>query len=84
MEPRIQYAQTSDGANIAYWALGEGPALVHLSFNISHVRLEWEIPQVRDWYERLAANRRWCASTTGFGSSDGTFAGGPLDAVERR
>ena len=24
MEPRIQYAKTSDGVNIAYWTLGEG------------------------------------------------------------
>jgi class 3 adenylate cyclase len=28
MEPRIQYATTSDGVNIAYAALGEGPAVV--------------------------------------------------------
>src|SRR5574341_2187202 len=81
---RIQYAKTSDGVNIAYWAMGAGPALVHLSFNISHVQLEWEIPQVRDWYERLAANRTLVRfDGRGFGLSDGTFAGGPLDAVER-
>jgi hypothetical protein len=24
MEPRIQYAQTSDGVGIAYWTLGDG------------------------------------------------------------
>jgi hypothetical protein len=24
MEPRIQYAQTEDGVNIAFWTLGEG------------------------------------------------------------
>ena len=24
MEPRIKYAKTSDGVNIAYWTLGEG------------------------------------------------------------
>ena len=28
MEPRIQYATTSDGVSIAYAALGEGPAIV--------------------------------------------------------
>ena len=28
MEPRIQYAKTSDGVSIAYWTLGEGHALV--------------------------------------------------------
>ena len=84
MEPRIQYARTSDGVNIAYWALGEGPALVHLTFIFGHVRLEWEIPQVRDWYERLAASRKLVRfDHRGLGLSDGTFAGDPLDSVER-
>ena len=27
VEPRIQYAKTSDGVNIAYWTLGEGKVL---------------------------------------------------------
>ncbi len=28
MEPRIQYAKTSDGVSIAFWTLGEGmPAI---------------------------------------------------------
>ena len=84
MEPRIQYARASDGVNIAYWAMGEGPALVHLSFIFGHVRLEWEIPQVRGWYERLAANRTLVRfDNRGIGLSDGRFAGDPLDAVER-
>jgi hypothetical protein len=29
MEPRIQYAQTSDGVSIAFWTLGVGMPLVH-------------------------------------------------------
>ncbi len=28
MEPRIQYAKTSDGVDIAFWTMGEGPTLV--------------------------------------------------------
>ena len=28
MEPRIQYAKTEDGVNIAYWTSGEGGLLV--------------------------------------------------------
>ena len=28
MEPSIQYAKTEDGVSIAYWTMGEGPALV--------------------------------------------------------
>jgi hypothetical protein len=30
MEPRIQYAKTADGVNIAFWTLGEGMPLVHM------------------------------------------------------
>ena len=57
MEPRIQYAKTKDGVNIAYWTLGEGTPLVHLSFAFSHIQLEWQIPECRRWYERLAEKR---------------------------
>src|SRR3990170_5698918 len=57
MEPRIQYAKTSDGANIAYWTLGEGMPLVHLTLAVSHSQLEWEIPECRRWYEALAKKR---------------------------
>jgi len=31
MEPRIQYAKTSDGVNIAYAVFGEGPPLVYVA-----------------------------------------------------
>jgi class 3 adenylate cyclase/pimeloyl-ACP methyl ester carboxylesterase len=31
MEPRIQYARTSDGVNIAYCVMGDGPSLVYTS-----------------------------------------------------
>ena len=58
MEPRIQYAKTSDGVNIAYSTLGEGPVLLHLSLLFSHLQLEWETPECRRWYERLAERRQ--------------------------
>jgi len=55
MEPRIQYAKTSDGVSIAYWTLGEGSPLVHMPvIPFSHIQLEWQIPEYRRWYERLA------------------------------
>ncbi len=57
MEPRIQYAKTSDDVNIAYWTLGEGPPLVHMQLAASNIQLEWQIPECRRWYERLAQNR---------------------------
>ena len=37
MEPRIQYAKTSDGVSIAFAAMGEGIPLVHLSLIGSHI-----------------------------------------------
>ncbi len=59
MEPRIQYAQTKDEVSIAYWTLGEGQPLVHMpNIPFSHIQLEWQRPEVRRWYERLAENRK--------------------------
>jgi len=58
MEPRIQYAKTSDGVNIAYSVIGDGPPLVHLPwFPINHLQAEWQVPEIRRWYERLAEKR---------------------------
>ena len=58
MEPRIQYAKTSDGVNIAYWTLGQGePFVMCLSPGVSHIQKEWEIPEARWAYEELAKNR---------------------------
>jgi class 3 adenylate cyclase/pimeloyl-ACP methyl ester carboxylesterase len=48
MELQIRYARTSDGVNIAYSALGSGPALVVAPPHISHsMQREWEIPSMR-------------------------------------
>jgi class 3 adenylate cyclase len=57
MEPRIQYARTADGVSIAFWTLGEGPPLVHMPLIHSHIQLEWQFPECRRWYERLAEKR---------------------------
>jgi class 3 adenylate cyclase len=60
-EPQIQYAKTSDGVNIAYWTLGSagsGRTLVLMPLQISHIQLEWQVPELRTWYERLAEGRR--------------------------
>ena len=58
MEPRIQYAKTSDGVSIAYSTLGEGKRLVCLPvLALSHLEMEWQIPEVWNWYERLAVGR---------------------------
>ena len=57
MEPRIQYAQSPDGVNIAFWTMGKGPALVQVRSGLSPFRMEWEIPEFRRFNERLAQKR---------------------------
>ena len=57
--PPIQYARTDDGVNIAYWTIGSGPPLLHLvNHAFSHVELEWRVPALRDWYEKMAGRFR--------------------------
>jgi len=60
MEPRIQYAKTSDGVSIAFWTLGEGePPLVQMPrLPYSHIQLEWHNLDYRQMHERLAQKRR--------------------------
>jgi len=44
VEPRIQYAKTSDGVNIAYAVAGDGPPLVRVPLLwISHAQRDWEM-----------------------------------------
>lgn len=54
-EPRIQYAKTSDGVNIAFSVMGEGPPLVLLP-NITghHLQANLDMPGHRSFYARLA------------------------------
>ena len=59
MEPRIQYAKTTDGVSIAYWTLGEGRSFVYMpDIPFSNIQLEWRGWRSRRWYERLAERRR--------------------------
>jgi class 3 adenylate cyclase/pimeloyl-ACP methyl ester carboxylesterase len=58
MEPRIQYAKTSDGVSIAYWMLGEGMPLVQMPVLFTHIEMEWQDPLWREWYERVAQSRK--------------------------
>ena len=59
MEPRIQYAQTEDGVSIAFWTLGEGIPFVYMTvLPMSHTQLEWQWPEWRQFYERLAERRK--------------------------
>jgi class 3 adenylate cyclase len=81
MEPRIQYAQTADGVSIAFWTLGEGPPLVHSSLIFSHIQMEWQLPECRRWYERLAQKRKLVRyDPRGLGLSERNVTEYPLDA----
>jgi class 3 adenylate cyclase len=81
MEPRIQYARTADGVSIAFWTLGEGEPLVHLPLSFSHIQLEWQIPQCRRWYKRLAEKRKVVrADPRGMGLSERDITGLSADA----
>jgi class 3 adenylate cyclase len=82
-EPRIQYTKTSDGVNIAYWTMGEGPPLVYLAGVLSsHTRMELQRPSARSFYERLSQHRQlvrydWRAS----GLSDRNVSNHSLEAL---
>jgi len=44
MEPQVQYAKTSDGVNIAFASMGEGPPLVRLRMpGFANVQRELEV-----------------------------------------
>jgi class 3 adenylate cyclase len=82
VEPRIQYAKTTDGVSIAFWTLGEGPALVHMPLLFSHIQPEWQIPECRHWYERLAEKRKLVRyDCRGFGLSERDVSDFSLDAL---
>ena len=81
MEPRIQYAQTSDGVSIAFSTLGEGTPFVHMPPPFSHLQLNWEIPEYRSWDERWAKNRQFVRyDARGIGLSDRDVTDFSLDA----
>ena len=81
MEPRIQYAKTEDGVSIAFSTLGEGMPFVHMPAVFSHLQLDWEIPELRSWDERLA--KKWQIvryDARGSGLSDRDVTDFSLDA----
>ncbi len=82
MEPKIRYAKSADGTNIAYWAIGDGRPLVYMPpMPFCHIEREWAIPEWRQRYERLAAGRRLVRyDARGFGLSDPKPAGVTLAA----
>ena len=76
VEPSIQYVTTSDGVSIAFCTLGQGmPLVVMPSGPWGLIQLEWQVPALRDWYERLARRRmvvRYDSRGTGLSERDAT------------
>lgn len=59
MPHSVQYATTSDGVSIAYWAMGEGlPLVIPPVLSTSHLEMEWQIVSRRATYEGLARSVR--------------------------
>ena len=55
MEPRIQYARTSDGVDIAFFTIGDGmPAIGVPPMPWTHLEAELADPDYRAWDERVA------------------------------
>jgi len=84
-DPQIQYAKTSDGVSIAYWVLGDGEPLVYMPIPpFSHIQLEWEIEECRDWYLRLARRHKLIRyDGRGSGLSDRTVSDYSIDGQSR-
>jgi pimeloyl-ACP methyl ester carboxylesterase len=50
----IQFCTTSDGVHLAYSLIGTGPLLVRVLGHFTHLEMEWEWPDLRHYWERLA------------------------------
>jgi class 3 adenylate cyclase/pimeloyl-ACP methyl ester carboxylesterase len=59
MPHSLQFASTSDGVGIAYWAIGDGlPLVIPPVIVTSHLEMELQIPSRRATYEGLARDAR--------------------------
>ena len=75
--PAIRYARTDDGAEIAYFRLGRGPAIVEVPHvQMCHLHKEWQIPAVRHYWQRLARHH---AVVRFDNRGSGLSHGGPAD-----
>ena len=50
----IRFCTTTDGVGIAYSVIGSGPMLVRVLGHFTHLEKEWEWPDLRYLWERLA------------------------------
>src|SRR5438094_8887736 len=57
MEQEIRFCRV-DGRRLAYATVGEGPLLVFSARWITHLEDEWELPEVRSFFETFAQRYR--------------------------
>jgi pimeloyl-ACP methyl ester carboxylesterase/DNA-binding winged helix-turn-helix (wHTH) protein len=54
LEQTIRFCTTSDGISLAYSTVGSGPFIVRVLGHFTHLQAEWEWPEMRLFWERLA------------------------------
>jgi pimeloyl-ACP methyl ester carboxylesterase len=50
----IRYCTAADGVHLAYSLIGTGPVFVRVLGHFTHLEMEWEWPDLRHFWERLA------------------------------
>jgi len=50
----IRFCTAADGVHLAYSRIGTGPPLVRVLGHFTHLEMEWEWPDLRHFWERLA------------------------------
>jgi pimeloyl-ACP methyl ester carboxylesterase len=53
-EQEIRFCRTADGISLAYATIGSGPVLVRVLGHFTHLEAEWQWPDLRLFWERLA------------------------------
>src|SRR5215831_2718099 len=57
MEQDIRFCEV-EGKRVAYASIGDGPLLVFSARWVTHLEDEWQLPEVRHFFEELAATHR--------------------------
>lgn len=82
MEPQIQYTTSKDGVSIAYYAIGQGPAILFMMLPLSHVEAEWRVPWLQATYTAAAQTGTFVRlDNRGFGLSERDVDDLSLDAM---
>jgi pimeloyl-ACP methyl ester carboxylesterase len=75
MDQEIRFCTRPDGVRIAYAIIGDGPPLLYTRPVFGHLELEWERPEIRNYFGALARHHtviRWDTHGTGLSDRDRT------------